>query len=56
MEKNKTALTLPCVAPESSDSELLCYRLAKAHADNAYALVKKRYLGDAQPIYVDKGQ
>lgn len=38
---------------ESSDSESLFVKLAKSHAENAYALVNKRYLGDAKPIFVD---
>ncbi|MDQ8039625.1 MAG: hypothetical protein REH83_04390 [Rickettsiella sp.] len=57
MDKNKVPFNSPpCPAPESSDSEPLCLRLAKAHAASSYANVNKKYLGDATPIYVDKGQ
>lgn len=49
---NKAPKTM--VSPsESSDSESLYVKLAKAQAANAYAVVNKRYLGNAEPIFVD---
>lgn len=41
---------------ESKDSESLYIRLAKSHAATVYALVKKRYVNDAKPIFVDNNR
>lgn len=49
---NKAPTTTP-LPSESSDSESLYIRLAKSHAATVYALVNKRYIGDAKPIFVD---
>lgn len=50
---NSKAPTTTPLPSEPSDSESLYIRLAKSHAATAYALVNKRYVGDAKPIFVD---
>lgn len=51
--KSSTTTSLPS---ESSDSESLYIKLAKAHAATVYALVKNRYVNDAKPIFVDNNR
>jgi hypothetical protein len=50
---HKENTTLPATASDSSSSESLYVKLAKSQAASAYALVNKRYLGNAEPIFVD---
>lgn len=53
---NKVSNTLSPPDSKSSNLASLCLRLAKAHAEGAYAAITKKYLGDGSPIFVDHHQ
>ena len=52
VSNNKVSHIIPPVS-ESSDSESLFKRLAKAQLDNTYSVVSKVLLGDSTPLLVD---
>jgi hypothetical protein len=53
---NNKVPNVPSPASESSDSEPLCLRLAKAHFSNAHHIVDDALLGDGKPLLVDNHQ